>query len=599
MTDFSGGSLQAKHRHMSCLDLSSRNIHVTTEEHRMRILLPPTSQVVSSSHRAWQIMLLAMVAAVYCCGTTIADPDLWGHTKYGLDAREAGVFALATDPYSFTAKDAEWINHEWLTEWIFGGLWDSLGNLGLWLYRNVWVGIVFMVAACQMIRSRVSVAGAAFVLFFAALTLAEFTVFIRPQLATFGLFALTLTVLRNYWDESDTLCGMSFLARPGLPNGNEVHFNRYLVWLLPLTTVVWVNLHGGFLAGLAIQGLFAGAAAVAIAVQQRNAGRFFTLLAVFVLSCAATLVNPYGWRMHTMLWDHLVPEQFVREWQPLWAVGPIPALYVPFALIGAAWIARRGLPWLDVLILAVVSHQALQHVRHVALLNITVLILLPEALDTALSTLLPRLTTAWRSCRIRQWRVVFATAAVLLGLQLSTTAPFWQAGLQPWEIAVDATRATPGMPVRAVRFLRDHNLRGNLLTEYGWGQFLIWHRSPANPVAFDGRYRTVYSRRLEAAYLALLAPSSNQADAVQILRMEPVAIALLPTGSLAAKRVAAQPDWRQVYADEQACILIRQPGFNWLTETHAAHLPSPTRRWERFPALEEDGVPNEVAKAKF
>ncbi len=580
--------------------MTCRKTHITLEEHPMRILLPPKSQVVPSSHRAWQSMLLATVAAVYCCGTTIADPDLWGHTKYGLDAREAGVFALATDPYSFTAKGAEWINHEWLTEWIFGGLWNSLGNLGLWLYRNAWVGIVFTVAACRMIRSRVSVAGTAFVLFFAALTLAEFTVFIRPQLATFGLFALTLSVLRNYWDESDTIISMGFTARPGLTHGIELYFGRYAVWFLPLVIAVWVNLHGGFLAGLAIQGLFAAAAAVAVAVEKRNAARFFALLAVFALSCAATLMNPYGWKMHTMLWDHLVPEQFVREWQPLWAVGRIPALYVPFALIGAAWIARRGLPWLDVLILAVVSHQALQHVRHIALLNITVLILLPKALDTALSTLLPRLTTSWRSCRIRQWRVVFATAIVLFGLQLSTTAPFWQAGLRPWDIAVDATRATPGMPVRAVKYLRNHNLRGNLLTEYGWGQFLIWHRFPANPVAFDGRYRTVYSRKLESAYLALLSPNSNEASAVQILRVEPVQIALLPTGSLAAKRVAAQPDWRQVYADEQACILIRQPGLNWLTEIPAAPLPPPTtKRWERFPALEEDAVPKEVAKANF
>ena len=45
---------------------------------------------------------------------TRADPDLWGHVRFGQDiVSEAAIPRL--DQYAFTS-DREWINHEWLAE---------------------------------------------------------------------------------------------------------------------------------------------------------------------------------------------------------------------------------------------------------------------------------------------------------------------------------------------------------------------------------------------------------------------------------------------------------------------------------------------------
>uniref|UniRef100_A0A7C4QKK1 Uncharacterized protein n=1 Tax=Schlesneria paludicola TaxID=360056 RepID=A0A7C4QKK1_9PLAN len=63
--------------------------------------------------RRWLVRLVGAACLLFLCAVTIADPDLWGHTLYGLRAIELGVLAEATDPFSYTAPGAEWINHEW------------------------------------------------------------------------------------------------------------------------------------------------------------------------------------------------------------------------------------------------------------------------------------------------------------------------------------------------------------------------------------------------------------------------------------------------------------------------------------------------------
>ena len=94
----------------------------------------------------------ALIASVwiaclaFCCGLTIADPDLWGHTLYGMRAAEKGVLVERADPFSYTAPNGVWINHEWLTEFQFGWLWKTWGNTGLWMWRNLMVVAVFGVA---------------------------------------------------------------------------------------------------------------------------------------------------------------------------------------------------------------------------------------------------------------------------------------------------------------------------------------------------------------------------------------------------------------------------------------------------------------------
>ena len=61
-----------------------------------------------------KVLLGALLVSciVFSCSLTLADPDLWGHTLYGLRAIEQGVATERFDPFSYTAPSAVWVNHE-------------------------------------------------------------------------------------------------------------------------------------------------------------------------------------------------------------------------------------------------------------------------------------------------------------------------------------------------------------------------------------------------------------------------------------------------------------------------------------------------------
>ncbi|MCA9067928.1 MAG: hypothetical protein KDA84_03345, partial [Planctomycetaceae bacterium] len=219
---------------------------------------------------------------LFLMGLTLADPDLWGHTLYGIRAIDRGILTERSDPFSYTADGAAWVNHEWLTEWQFGWLWTHIGNRGLVAWRNAWVLALWLVVACSFWKHRCGLGAGLLILVLAAECLSDFVVFVRPQLATFGLFALHLWLLRQVWDNPKNRWG----------------------WVLPPLMSLWVNLHGGFLAGLGVQAVFLVASAFGLR-QPIGWQRLQLFAGVFLCSSLATLLNPWGWGLHEMLWHHL------------------------------------------------------------------------------------------------------------------------------------------------------------------------------------------------------------------------------------------------------------------------------------------------------
>ena len=87
------------------------------------------------------IRLAVLALLLMGLAKTWADPDLWGHVRFGGDILRDGLTVV--DPYSFTS-DVPWVNHEWLAEIIMYGAWATGGSAGLIalkmaiILRNTW-----------------------------------------------------------------------------------------------------------------------------------------------------------------------------------------------------------------------------------------------------------------------------------------------------------------------------------------------------------------------------------------------------------------------------------------------------------------------------
>lgn len=529
-------------------------------------VLQPSSTVADPVDR-WLFVAAFVVSVSFACGLVLADPDLWGHTLYGMRALERGVLCEATDPFSYTAFNSRWVNHEWLTEMQFGWLWPRYGNASLWIWRNSFVLLIFVSIASEMRRQRASLAAKVVLLCYGAECLSQFVLFVRPQVPTFALFAVTLLALKRHSDGA----------------------GRGEIWALPLLQIMWVNLHGGFLAGIGIIGVHA-ALEVGSCVWNRLPWKFgnFRLSFVFALSLLATLINPYGLSLYQMLWEHLATEQLIVEWQPLWAARQAPTYYVPLILLVLSIPLSRRWTWQDAAVLTVIGIQAISHIRHVALLAIACLILLPAPLTESLPRLFPHLTTMLSHSAGRTLKYVSVSAALglLVVLQIRGTSDLWSRGLPPWDIAVETRGPVPGMPVRAVTFLKSLGLSGNLLTDYGWAQFVIWH-APEFKVAFDGRYRTVYSAELEQEFLGFLRVSQEQPAQTPFLDRYPTEFVMLPVKASPTAYLRQRSDWEELYQDDQAVVFVRRnPRFDSLLERkRMGKLPIvDTPVWQSFPA---------------
>ncbi len=501
------------------------------------------------------------------CSVTIADPDLWGHTLYGLRAIEQHVLVERSDPFCYTEPGAIWINHEWLSELSFGWLWSSFGNIGLWLWRNFWLLVIFIPAWIALRKFKASLAGVILLLVYTAFCLSQFVVFVRPQLVTFGCFALTLLLLRHYLN----------------------HPQSKSIWYLPIVMLFWANSHGGFLAGVGIQGIVLLWMGKGVYQSQYHPRDFLRLCVAIGLAWTVTLINPYGIQLHQMLWDHLITKQIVREWQPLWDAQQALLYYIPFLLIALAFLGSRKWEWIDLILIAVVAYQAVSHIRHVALLAIAVIILLPMPISDAIRRLFPNLNQQWAGERRSKLRylLVAATMFTVSGLAIHTITKLWEESVPPWQIGVETQSRAPGMPVATIEVIQDENLRGNILTDYGWAQYVIWQTFPESRIAFDGRYRTIYSAKLEQELVQFQKLDKNSRGPTPLLDQYPTEILLLPTSLKVLGYLEQRKDWVQIYEDQQATLWLKKiPRFQKvIAATKQKKLAIPeVAKWCLFPA---------------
>ncbi|MFH1768999.1 MAG: hypothetical protein ABH858_07550, partial [Candidatus Omnitrophota bacterium] len=227
----------------------------------------------------WQVSvfsLLVIINFLFFSSFRAADPDLWGHVKFGEDIwRSKSIPRL--DHYSYTADNMPWVNHEWAAEVFFYLIYSRLGPEGLVLFKTA-VGLLLALVLWQTARIRarsLSLTGPVFLVISSSVIAFGFA--IRPQIFTYLFFALFLYLL--------------YLFR---------YTGKRHIFFIPLITVLWVNSHGGFLAGIGLLAIYTAAETLGRMSffkqrfeQPLEFKKLKTLYAVFFLSLCATLFNPY------------------------------------------------------------------------------------------------------------------------------------------------------------------------------------------------------------------------------------------------------------------------------------------------------------------
>ena len=91
---------------------------------------------------AWPLLLCLAASFLSVFTIDIADPDLWGHVRYGADTIRQGHL-FETDPYSYSSDGFPWINHELLCELTLGYVEPRWGAIGMQVWKSL-MGLVLI-----------------------------------------------------------------------------------------------------------------------------------------------------------------------------------------------------------------------------------------------------------------------------------------------------------------------------------------------------------------------------------------------------------------------------------------------------------------------
>ncbi|WP_157819273.1 hypothetical protein [Mariprofundus aestuarium] len=173
------------------------------------------------------ILFLTLVVSL-----DLSDPDYFWHIKTGEQILMHGSLPSA-DIFSYTYFEHPWVLHEWLFQVLVFTIYHSLGPLGIKVMA-AFLGMLALyftyLAASHINHSRVLPA----LLILACIVPMDPFISPRPQLVSFVLFSLTMLILVQF----------KYLKR-----------TRYLV-ALPAMMILWVNMHGGYVVGIALLMLF-------------------------------------------------------------------------------------------------------------------------------------------------------------------------------------------------------------------------------------------------------------------------------------------------------------------------------------------------------
>ncbi len=460
-------------------------------------------------------LMAGVVAAFFGLLVSVRGPvdaDYWWHLTTGRLILQTGSVP-STDPYSF-AYDGPWVAHEWLGEVVIAALVDSIGYPLTGLVFGLLVAAALMIPAWSLARG--GIAGRAILPWVAvgSYTLASYAT-VRPQVASWLLLSVLIVLLMRLRTD-----------------------NRRLLWFIPALFLLWANLHGLWVVGIAVLAVY-----VAFTVVGRTpmAGSSAMVLGVMGLSIGATALTPSF--VDGMLYPLRYLRQddwgtaFIAEWQPADFTDPRSA-GLAVLILGTLLLGRRGVPgWLVVVAVAGLLSPLIA-VRNAPL---AVILSMPTLAMGLQAWLGPGGTRSPVAARRRRLVELAAASAIVVGMVV----------VLPPAVSGDARSA---FPTAAFDVLEERDPDARALVDYDWGGYAI-ARLHANggQVFIDGR-SDMYPREIFEDYLEIRAGTDRWQALAE--RYEIDAILLPPTAELVA---AERPGWCSAHADEQAVLLLPCP----------------------------------------
>jgi len=477
----------------------------------------------------------------------LADADIGWHIRTGQQIIDTKSIPHV-DPFSSTMEGKAWYAWEWLYDLVVGALDRAFGLNGV-----VWLCAVIIATTFACVFRSTIFRGTnlyiATLLTLLAVSASTIHFFARPHIVSW-IFVLLFFGLLDRWERGAT---------------------RQTLYWVPALMVLWVNLHGGFVLGLAVMACFwFGTIVETVSIsnvfdQVRALARVRQLGIVFGCSVAATLLNPYGYQLHIHIYRYLTNRflmTHINEFASPDFHGAAQKCFAALVLLSVVTLARSSgkLRVSHILILLMAVYAGLYASRNLPVSSILLLMVIGPPLS-------PLASNAWQQVSVSHpSRRLFLTLSKAGAFEGQLRGHLWPItivfvtfmvlaiGGKPWsQRVINARFDASKLPVEASTVIASSKSRDPVFCPDSWGGLLIYQLSPAIKVVVDDRH-DLYGEAVLRKYLEVVQvrPGWNQ-----ILDEWKVRRVLMPTGSALDNMLRESPEWHITHEDRTAVLFER------------------------------------------
>jgi hypothetical protein len=464
----------------------------------------------------WLMMLLLLLTKPWRTVMVSADGDAcfhWRVGEYMLEQRQI----IRQEVFSYTRFGAPLISKEWLSEIVFAAAGRLGGLTGLGTLAALVIATTFALLHRQLIREGNDLLTATLVLV-VAMWAATSHWLARPHVFSFLFMVLWHDRLRRH---------------------RRVAQLSRLVGGLSVLTLLWVNIHGGYLAAC-----FVLAAYWLGALFEQDLTRLKHLTIAAAACGVAALVNPNGLRLHlhnlaflrSNFFTGWLAEYQTLNFQSAGSHGFLLWLALLFLTLGMT--RPRWRPT-EILLVTMWGYFALFAGRNVALFALLSAPLIAPPISEFVSR-------RWRGLcqRLAETDAAANGWPVVVGIALAAIV------LVPRPTSLPAK----DWPIAAVAHVRAHAelFPGHVFNQYKWGGYFLQF-VPEYKVFVDGR-ADFYGEELVREFDHVTALRPGWQD---ILAKYDVQWTLMPVDHPLNVALHLLPDWQPAYADDVAAIYRR------------------------------------------
>jgi len=480
------------------------------------------------------IVIVAIVLSIK--GNLLGDADTGYHIRAGEYILE-NLKVPYHDIFSFTTPPIPWTAHEWFSEIIFALVHKISGLSGLVVLMTIVIASVYSLLLKFLRSSGISIVIAALIVALAA-GVSTIHWLARPH-----IFSLLLTLI--WYIILDTY---------------QYKEKNYL-YLLPPIMLLWVNLHGGFIAGFMLLAVYITGNLLKIIfvreVRHEGFAKIKILLMISSLCLLASLINPYGYKILLFPFK-LTANKFimdnVSEWLSPNFHTDLRYEYMLLLMIFVFGVSVLRLNSIEALLVLLFTHMSLFSARYIPLYGIILSPIIAKRIDRLVMDLRDRrliqrflsisLRTAVTDSQTKGYLWSFFAVAALVIMLL----------MGKMEYKFDEKK----LPVDAVQFMKKEKIIGNMFNNDEFGDYIIYAAWPRYKVFFDGR-SDMYGVARMKEYIKVVRIEQGWDE---VLKKYNINWIIYNANSPLSQFLLERDDWKLIYADKVANIFVKRTPEN-------------------------------------